>query len=133
MIRKKSRQISWLGSITTLCLLLIYIASSVRLDSIHQLFHAENISELHSAEKETNPCHKNIYHQEKGKGCEHKSHITQNSKCPFCEHSANSKTILETQIALSEPFHQIDLVIFFQERDCFVFNSQTTGRSPPQV
>lgn len=133
MYTKKSQQISWLGSLMTLSLLLIYVASSIRLDSIHQLFHAENITELHSVEKETNPCHRNIYHQQNGKGCEHKSHLTQNSKCPFCEHSTNSKTILTEQIELSSHLQQTDLGVCFQEGDHSFFNAQSTGRSPPQV
>lgn len=133
MLRKKSWQISWLGSLMTLSLLPIYTASTIRLDSIHQLFHAENITELHTAEKETDPCHKNIYHQQKSKGCEHKSHITQSTKCPFCEHSANSKTILDEQTTLSHFVTQDVLIEFFQETDHSYFNSEITGRSPPLV
>ena len=117
----------------TLSLLLIYLASSIRLGSIHQLFHAEKITELHTVEKETDPCHKSIYHHQKEKGCEHKSHITQNTKCPFCEHNANSKTILDAQFLLSDYIKPTELILSFQRENLSFFNSQTQGRSPPQV
>jgi hypothetical protein len=133
MIRYKSRQISALGSFLTLVLLLVYTAASLKLDSIHQLFHVENITELHSIEKESDPCHKNIYHQQKASGCEHKSHITENVKCPVCECNSNTKEIIPGQDEIIIHFKSQELKFFFKERNLSFCNKLISGRSPPRV
>jgi hypothetical protein len=71
-------------SFFVLVFLVFYAAASLRINSIHEFFHSENLVELHSAEQESNPCHISIYHQREA-GCEHKSHITESTKCSACE------------------------------------------------
>lgn len=66
-------------------LLALYGAATLKVDSFHELFHAQELATLHSPEQESNPCHKSVYHQQAQEGCEHKSHITENDKCPLCE------------------------------------------------
>ena len=134
VMSRKSRQISTLWSFAAVSLLAVYAASSLRLDSIHQLFHAENITELHSVEKEGDPCHKNIYHQQKASGCEHKSHIIQNTKCPVCEYNnTNPKEFFPDQSDVTQYFESTELKIYFQEghssNNCFC----VSGRGPPCV
>ena len=130
----KSRQISTIWSCATVLLLLVYTASSLRLDSIHQLFHVEDITELHSVEKESDPCHKNIYHQQKASGCAHKSHITQNTKCTICEYNnANSKEILSGQDTAIQLFQSAELKIYFNEGSLSSYTIRISGRGPPRV
>jgi hypothetical protein len=121
------------GSLLTLVLLLVYAASSLRLDSIHQLLHAEDITELHSAEKESDPCHKNIYHQQKETGCEHKSHITENTKCSFCEHNGGFKEILTDRIEVSVSFQTPISDLFNHEEILSPYLHPGAGRSPPKA
>lgn len=64
-------------------LLLVYFIGTLEFNSIHSLFHSEHIEELHSAENEKEACHQAIYHYAKT-GCEHKTHIVPNDKCPLC-------------------------------------------------
>lgn len=66
-------------------LLVLYSLAAFKVDSFHEVFHAGELAELHSPEQESNPCHKSIYHQTAEQGCAHKSHITENTKCPLCE------------------------------------------------
>lgn len=132
MIKGRSGGFSRTVSVVTLGLLLIYLASSLRLDSIHQLFHVEDITELHSAEKEQDPCHKNIYHQQKESGCAHKSHITQNNKCPLCEHSTSAKVILSAEGDFEACLPSRVFEYSFSEAIPDEMNCRTSGRSPPQ-
>jgi len=83
-----------LRDFSLVALLVLYSAASLRIDSLHQLFHAEEIVELHSPEQESNPCHKSIYHQQTKKGCEHTSHFTLNTKCPLCEYNGGSEQLI---------------------------------------
>jgi hypothetical protein len=63
-------------------LLILYIAGNTQFETIHQLLHAHRI-EQHSEAQEKNPCHQRIFHEAKGKGCEHKVHLTDNKDCPL--------------------------------------------------
>lgn len=64
-------------------LLLLYLTGNVQVESFHELFHSFERA-LHSQEEEKDPCHRAIYHDEKEKGCEHKTHFTPIKKCPLC-------------------------------------------------
>lgn len=66
-------------------LLALYSAAALKVDSFHELFHAQEIATLHSPQQESNPCHRSVYHQESQKGCTHKSHLSENDKCSLCE------------------------------------------------
>jgi hypothetical protein len=80
---------------TQVLLLVLYGAAAFKVDSFHAFFHAQELKELHSAEQENNPCHKSVYHQESQAGCEHKSHITENTKCPLCEYNVTPDQLVE--------------------------------------
>ena len=133
MIISKPKLISKSGSVATLVLLLVYGASSLRLDSIHQIFHAENIAELHSAKKESDPCHKNVYHQQKKSGCEHKSHITENTKCPVCEYSGSIKALVPETLNADIAFEQPIAEFFYYAQVHSPFIYRYAGRGPPQA
>jgi hypothetical protein len=80
-------------------LIILYAAASLRIDSIHQIFHADEIANLHSPEQEVNPCHKSIYHQQRENGCEHRSHVSAITKCPACECKiATDEWVVEPQV-----------------------------------
>jgi hypothetical protein len=93
-IIKTIRQVCWI------LLLALYAGAALKVDSIHEFLHAREFAELHSVEQESNPCHKSIYHQESKKGCEHKSHITENTKCPLCEYNVTPDQLVEETTAL---------------------------------
>ena len=122
-----------LGRGFVLFLLLVYTVSSLKLNSVHQLFHEEEIAELHSIEKENDPCHKNIYHQQKQSGCEHKSHITGSTKCPLCEHHSNSKEILTQGFADAGIFQSLVFTFHYKEKGLSSTLLSFSGRGPPQV
>lgn len=83
------RQVCWI------LLLVLYGAAALKVDSLHELFHTKELRELHSLEQENNPCHKSVYHHESQKGCEHKAHITENTKCPLCEFNGTPDQLVE--------------------------------------
>ena len=114
-------------------LLLLYSLAALKVDSFHELFHAEELKELHSAEHENNPCHKSIYHQQAEPSCEHKSHITENTKCPLCECNISLDQLLSRRsdvinidsISTLELFTSTDLITAAQ----FV----SADRGPPAI
>jgi hypothetical protein len=94
-IIKALRQACWV------LLLALYAAAALKVDSIHELIHSTEFAELHSVEQESNPCHKSVYHQEAENGCEHKSHITENTKCALCECKVTPDQLVEEFFAQS--------------------------------
>jgi hypothetical protein len=65
-------------------LVLLYLIGSVQLESFHSLLHASEETALHSSDKELDPCHISIYHQERDGACAHKTHVSGKHTCPLC-------------------------------------------------
>jgi hypothetical protein len=124
-IIKRIQQACWV------LLLVLYGAAALKVDSVHELFHAQELKELHSPEQENNPCHKSVYHQEAEKGCEHKSHITENTKCPLCEYNVTPDQLVNEFLASSEvKADESKQIVWFEA----VTTSATiclTSRGPP--
>jgi hypothetical protein len=79
-----------------LALLILYITGNNQFETIHQLLHAHRI-EQHSEAQENNPCHQRIFHEAKGKGCEHKVHLTDNKDCPLSHVVTHGDQLLSQQ------------------------------------
>jgi hypothetical protein len=126
-IVKALRQTCWV------LLLALYAAAALKVDSIHELVHAREFAELHSVEQENNPCHKSVYHQEAEKGCEHKSHITENTKCTLCEYNSSADELLTDSSTNSEETPTTSLPILpsegFQSSSVLVH----ADRGPPTI
>jgi hypothetical protein len=126
-IVKVLRQTCWV------LLLALYAAAALKVDSIHELVHAREFAELHSVEQENNPCHKSVYHQEAEKGCEHKSHITENTKCPLCEYNSSVDELLTDHTTHSEEIRAIALPILLSEGCQFLSVLVHADRGPPTI
>lgn len=64
----------------------IYLIGTTEIQSVHSILHnTVDEVELHSAANEQNGCHQSIYHNQKEKNCEHKSHYVEVKKCPLCQ------------------------------------------------
>lgn len=69
-----------------LFLLVIYLMGTVEINTVHAFLHtSEDQTKIHSAANESNGCHQSIYHNKKGKNCEHKAHVVGNIKCTLCQ------------------------------------------------
>jgi hypothetical protein len=124
-IIKLLRQTCWV------LLLTLYAAASLKVDSFHELFHAQELKELHSTEQENNPCHKSVYHQQAENGCEHKSHITENTKCPLCEFNVSPDQLANELSAKSETrIVQIKQTVWLGEEPASV-DISLSSRGPP--
>ncbi|HCM75542.1 MAG TPA: hypothetical protein DIS90_04125 [Cytophagales bacterium] len=76
---------------SVLFLLMLYLVGTVEIGSFHAILHnTQDESKLHSKVNETNACHQSVYHNQKGKNCEHKSHVVANKKCAMCQLSHQS-------------------------------------------
>jgi hypothetical protein len=126
-IIKALRQACWV------LLLALYAAAALKVDSIHELLHAREFAELHSVAQENNPCHKSIYHQEAEKGCEHKSHITENTKCPLCEYNSSVDELLSGIFAESDEKPTASLPILASETLHFTCTLAHADRGPPTI
>jgi hypothetical protein len=124
---KTLRQACWV------LLLALYAAAALKVDSIHELLHAREFAELHSIEQENNPCHKSIYHQEAERGCEHQSHITENTKCPLCEYSSSADELLTCQRADSDEVVTTSLLIFACDDIPLTRTLAHADRGPPTI
>lgn len=133
MTRNKKYRLNRLfRDFSLLALLILYSAASLRVDSLHQFFHAEEIVELHSLEHESDPCHKSIYHQQSEKGCHHQSHLSSNTKCPLCEHKVSSDElcfILEKDQTIN---YSTSSEILVKENLSSPSIFLSSGRAPPQ-
>jgi hypothetical protein len=126
-IVKALQQVCWV------LLLALYAAAALKVDSIHELVHAREFAELHSIEQENNPCHKSIYHQEAEKGCEHKSHITENSKCPLCEYNSSVDELLTDYTFDSNEIPATSLLILTSEGRQLPSVLVHADRGPPTI
>jgi hypothetical protein len=118
-------------NIFVMSLLMLYSAASLRIDSLHQFFHADDVAELHSAEHENNPCHKNIYHQQREAGCDHQSHLTENTKCPLCEFNISSDELLFVPDQIKITFQRAINQSSYQEGALSLSIFILSGRGPP--
>lgn len=73
-----------LKAYSVILLLLLYLLSSVQVDSIHNFFHRSEQPELHAAANEEDPCHQVIYHHDTNTDCRHKLHIASDDACNLC-------------------------------------------------
>jgi hypothetical protein len=111
-------------------LLLVYFVGSIEFNSIHSLLHSTHDAELHSEENEKEACHQAIYHQADN-GCNHKTHLVSNDKCPLChlsihsEHWFTKEGVVNAVCSGKSP--EVDLV------KCFLtsYNNNLQARAPP--
>lgn len=75
-------------------LVLLYLAGSLQLDSLHRLFHQHDQSYAHTEELEQNACHRTVFHQATENTCDHPTHISEDKNCPWCNGSIHYETIL---------------------------------------
>lgn len=64
------------------CFLFLYLIGSVPVESFHSLLHRSENHELHQGQQESDPCHLRVFHAISSEGCDHKVHLTKESKCP---------------------------------------------------
>ena len=63
---------------------LLYVLANVSFEAIHALHHEATLT-THTTADELDPCHRNIYHHDDTKGCNHKSHVTSTKHCALCQ------------------------------------------------
>lgn len=114
-------------------LLVLYSAAALKVDSFHELFHAQELAELHSVEHENNPCHKSVYHQESQEGCEHKSHITENTKCPLCEYNVTPDQLVQEFTTQSKPNTSQSKQTSWIDVELASVNKSLSSRGPPAI
>ena len=113
--------------------LFLYLIGSSRIESFHKLFVQHNPPELHAAEQEADPCHRNIYHQERSSDCEHTTHIVDNHKCPLGDSQIHSAQILESVLIIIPVSFTLASARATRSSAAEGFYSYSSGRAPPVV
>lgn len=101
-LRKKHQSDKAFSALPAVLLLLLYLAGATGIDSFHRLFHESEV-ELHNTAHEKDACHKKIYHNEKEKGCEHRTHLAESKKCLLCDLSFHADHIATITDEISTP------------------------------
>lgn len=124
---------SLLWQLATVVLLFLYGVGSFPGESFHAIVHPKEVSALHSVENENDACHQSLFHADANKGCEHKTHLVNGSKCAFTQIGHQSLHVVEN------PPHVYDFVpvvpklettdIYFVSAFAGFFSS----RAPPVV
>lgn len=79
-------------------LIVLYLAGSLQLDSLHRLLHQHDEKSVHTEELEQNACHRTVFHQATQNACDHPTHISENKKCPWCFGSVQYETIPQSGV-----------------------------------
>lgn len=122
------------GILTSACaiiLMLMYVAGTVEVDSIHSLIHSEGIAGLHSAKNEADPCHQTIYHNLKG--CHHKSHVIQADKCPMCQISLHNNQFGAKRLAFEGITSSVVIPQHFTGSFISEIVTESSSRAPPFI
>jgi hypothetical protein len=86
---------SLLWQLATVVLLFLYGVGSFPGESFHAIVHPKEVSALHSVENENDACHQSLFHADANKGCEHKTHLVNGSKCAFTQIGHQSLHVVE--------------------------------------
>jgi hypothetical protein len=113
--------------------LFLYLIGSSRIESFHKLFVQHNPPELHAAEQESDPCHRNIYHQEQSGDCEHTTHIVDNHKCPLGDSQIHSAQIFENVVIVIPLSFTLALLRATRSSAAEGFYFYSSGRAPPVI
>jgi hypothetical protein len=97
----KSSMLSLLRFSGAMVLVLIYLVSGARLNTLHRLFHDDQHAVEHFAENEKDPCHRTIYHKDTS-GCDHRSHVSEVTKCNYCDITSVPDHISLPELAVDE-------------------------------
>ena len=113
--------------------LFLYLLGSSRIESFHELFVQHNPPELHASEQEADPCHRNIYHQERSSDCKHSTHIVDSHKCPVCDSQCHSAQVLENALISIPVFFGFTSLTFTRSSASEGFYSYSSSRAPPII
>jgi len=137
MIIRREKIATTLKSLLKACwvilFLFLYLIGSSRIESFHKLFVQHNPPELHAAEQEADPCHRNIYHQEQSGDCEHTTHIVDNHKCLLSDSQIHSAQILENDVIVIPASFSLAPASATRSSAAEGFYSYSSGRAPPAI
>ena len=113
--------------------LFLYFVGSVEVESLHEISHDNDQTEVHTVEAEADPCHITVYHRERSGSCEHPTHVSKSSKCSFCDiqlHSSHLVFCFEIELS------QLTLSSFTSHSEQDLVSEPLPylkGRAPPIV
>jgi hypothetical protein len=114
-------------------LLAFFVVGNSQRETIHQFFHSHDHLVSHTEAQEKDPCHREIYHHDKEKGCGHHSHIVVTDECDLCDLIFHTDQILLSDFERSSvEFLAVDFVFSLPD---FVGTGQSidSSRAPPAI
>ena len=132
-VTKKSK-VSGLGLVALpLLLLVLYIAGSVEIDSLHHLVHADDHISLHSPEHEKDTCHQSIYHAGLNQGCNHPSHLSEKKECSVCDYANHSVHLFSFSVFNLSPTQNDVAADQYIALEQTPFSFYEDSRGPPAI
>jgi len=115
----------------SLLLLVLYLAGSVQVDSLHHLVHPDDYTILHSPENEKDTCHQSIYHAGLNHGCEHKSHLSEFKKCSVCDYANHSVHLFSISLLDLSASSSIAVEDHYNSSEAGINPLYQSSRAPP--
>ncbi len=110
-----------------------YVAGTSQVEVLHELIHSHNNLISHSPEEEKDPCHRDVYHHDTEKTCDHHSHIVVTDKCELCDLIFYTDQILLSSVD-SPSIHFLVVDFVFNSSDTVgTGHSINSSRAPPAV
>lgn len=75
--QRKKGLLRWFAALS---LMLLYGAGSTQTGYLHQLFHPDEVAEIHTPKQESDPCHRSLFHGV-ADACDHEFHVVKVSSC----------------------------------------------------
>jgi len=134
LTKSKGKMINQIRVLVIAILALIYLLGTIEIQSVHSILHnTVDEVELHSAANELNSCHQSVYHNQKEKNCEHKSHFVEVKKCLLCQLTMQSFHLIVLKNPVLFPLvtkvsEGGDYVLPLMDLQCLL-----TSRAPPSA
>lgn len=126
-MHQRKRLLRWFAA---LLLMLLYAGGSTQTGYLHQLFHPDEVAEIHTPKQEGDPCHRSLFHGVTN-GCDHEFHVVKISSCGLVHIIGQSHLLFSFAQPGGYPF-PITPDDSFSNQDEYQSNYQTVClRGPP--
>jgi hypothetical protein len=115
----------------SLLLLLFYLTGNAPFEILHQALHSHTGSIAHTDDREQDPCHRAIYHDDQEAGCGHSSHFVEKTKCTLCDIIFHRDEVCTVDVSVSLSDVCTEKYFFTYKADGQLLPALLPSRGPP--
>ncbi len=108
-----------------------YIIGNSPGETLHKLFHNQEVIVVHTVDQEKDSCHRAIFHQQKEDGCKHKSHISKIEKCNLCHALSHIDQIIISDSTCEFIQTEVDITGLLITHHLSSVDTNLPARAPP--